>query len=107
MFSDLSNNIFKTSGAVNLLYADLSIIKLAKYLDWPYVCIFEDDAYPCRDCVKHLQQYLNDVPDDASFVVLGWSYLHGKAKEFGDKKYVKLNGLWGTTAFIVFRDYYD
>ena len=53
-YNGLPDDTFINRGVSNLLYTNIAIVKLAKYLDWPYVGIFEDDAYPCKDCYKHL-----------------------------------------------------
>ena len=48
---------------------------MAKFLDWPFVCIFEDDAYPCKDCRQWLEDSLKDLPDDIECLVLGHCYI--------------------------------
>ena len=43
----------------------ISAIEYAKRRKMPYVLIFEDDAYPCIDCFKHLDAYAKSIPNDA------------------------------------------
>lgn len=88
------------------LYSHLSIIKMAKFLDWPYVCIFEDDAYPCRNCRQHLEELLNDVPDDANCLILGTYHLKTTSYSKSDK-ISYCNEVWGSHAYIMFKKGYD
>ena len=47
-----------------------AMIQKAKDNDWPFVLIFEDDAYPCRDVYKRLSSL--EYPDNADIYVLGY-----------------------------------
>ena len=44
-----SAGIVKTRDTSNVRLSNLAIAKAAEALDWPFVCIFEDDARPCID----------------------------------------------------------
>ena len=44
-----SAGIVKTCDASNIRLSNLAIAKTAEALDWPFVCIFEDDVRPCID----------------------------------------------------------
>lgn len=58
-----------------------TIVQAAKIMDLPYVCIFEEDAYPRPDCRDYIDKALADVPDDAECVVLGWSRITKNARK--------------------------
>ena len=40
------------------MLSHISIVKIAKSLDIPFVAIFEDDAYPSDDIEEKLQTHL-------------------------------------------------
>lgn len=44
-----SAGIIKSSNAANVRLSNLAIVKMADAMNWPFVCIFEDDALPCID----------------------------------------------------------
>jgi len=50
-----SAGIVKTRDTSNVRLSNLAIAKAAEALDWPFVCIFEDDARPCIDAGQKLQ----------------------------------------------------
>lgn len=58
------NGVYRTAGIVktrdtsNVRLSNLAIAKAAEALDWPFVCIFEDDARPCIDASQKLQSAL-------------------------------------------------
>lgn len=53
--------------------AHLNAIKHAKKNNFPYVLVFEDDAYPCNDALDRLDRYAMCIPADANLVLFGWS----------------------------------
>ena len=57
----------------------ISVVKLAKMRNLPYVFIFEDDAYPCDDILNKSSKYFNNIPDDAGLCLFGWS-AHTRSK---------------------------
>ena len=82
-----------------------SIIKLAKAMDFPFVVIFEDDAYPCKYVEKELKKILHDVPDDADMLVLGYNKLKSLIRV--NDRISKLSGfLWGSHAYVIFNKAY-
>ena len=95
------------ANAYNCSLSHTGVIKMAKCLDLPYVAIFEDDAYPCRDIYKKLEEYSSNIPDDAGLVVLGWSRLVGKRISNNDV-YSEFSGkVYGSHAYIIFKSAYD
>lgn len=49
-----------------------AIVKMAQSLDLPYVCVFEDDAYPRIDAAEMLADELRRVDDGTDVLILGW-----------------------------------
>lgn len=67
-----SAGIVKTRDASNVRLGNLAIAKAAEALDWPFVCIFEDDARPCIGAGQKLQSALQGLPEDIDMLKLGW-----------------------------------
>ena len=63
------------SGPYKCMMSHAALIKLAKSLNLPFICIFEDDAYPCNNIYDKLKLFLSDIPNDARLLILGWSKL--------------------------------
>lgn len=106
LFSGDKKRRRRYANAYNCSLSHAGVVKTAKCLDLPYVAIFEDDAYPCRDIRAKLDECLSDIPDDAGLVVLGWSRLIGKRivragsfSEFSGK-------VFGSHAYVIFRQAY-
>ena len=76
-------------------------------MQFEYVCIFEDDAYPCDSICEKLHIYLANIPDNATMLKLGVLDVISKqyAKCINDIYYANLL-TWGTHAYIVFKHYY-
>lgn len=96
--------------AIGCSAAHLSIVVAAKEMNLPYVCIFEDDAYPCLNINAKLQCYLDGIPADTKCMILG-NYRFKYSKVL-DGKYFSTtlsspNGFWGAHAYIVFKSGYD
>ena len=66
------------SGPYNCKHSHMRAVKLAKSRNWPFVMLFEDDAYPCDDVMHKLEELLYAVPYDAQLIVLGWSNEYGQ-----------------------------
>lgn len=67
-----SAGIVKTHDASNVRLSNLAIAKTAEALDWPFTCIFEDDAQPCIGAKQKLQSALQGLPDNIDILKLGW-----------------------------------
>lgn len=109
------STLSEKTGPENCTIAHNLVIKYAKEYNWPYVLVFEDDAYPIIDCVKKLSTYLNIVPDDANMILLGWSRhtaINKKEKFYQSFKF-PYNALgknvkfWGSHAYILFNSSFD
>ena len=75
---------------VNCYLSHREIILKAKDLDWPYVCIFEDDAYPLSTVGKELEYYLSEIPDEVACLLLGDTKMM-KSSKLNDKFYNKIS----------------
>ena len=77
----LPNDIYKDIGLIkssnicNCSFSHASIIKTVQSLDWPFVCIFEDDAYPHKDIINKFQNVLNDIPNNIDMMKLGYTII--------------------------------
>lgn len=94
------------SGDLNISITHNSIVRLAKALNYPFVCIFEDDAYPCNQIVPLLNFYLGRIPDDAKILKLGYTKCRDNLSQNVDKFFVR-RSTWGAHAYIVFNSGYD
>lgn len=55
----------------------LMIVSMAKTMQLPFVCIFEDDAVGCINCKNKLEQVLNNIPEDTDVLMLGNLFTQG------------------------------
>jgi len=101
-------------GNYNCSLSHAGVVRMAKALDMPFVCIFEDDAYPCNDAESALAGVLHAVPDDAGVLVLG--YLSrtdtlvddaGRVPHSEAIRFMRSGNTWGTHAYVVFSGFYD
>lgn len=91
----------------------VSIIRMAKAMELPFVTIFEDDAYPRRDANIIIRDVIRRTPEDANMLILGWNVLKNASK-IDD---IILKGpsrpancdrrIYGSHAYIVFEKCYD
>lgn len=96
--------LIKTNNICNCNISHVCLIKVIQSLGWDYVCIFEDDALPCKDILSKLEYYLKDIPDNIDLLKLGHI-------EFWDRhnttsKYIQQQTL-GSHAYIIFKQYYE
>lgn len=81
------------------------MILKAKELNWPYVGVFEDDAYPVTNVLQELEYYLSDIPDDCACLLLGDTKTM-KSRIFSDKFLNRISSC-GAQSYILFQEYYD
>lgn len=107
---------FKNKGlrpSYNCKLGHSMMVRMAKALDLPFVALFEDDAYPCIDAESKLKEVLENVPDCANVLVLGWicrshGFVHDAARGSNDLvRFYPRGILYGTQSWIVFKKYYD
>lgn len=97
------------SGPYNCILSHVALIRMAKALDLPFITIFEDDAYPCKQVYLKLKNLLANIPKEASLILLGWS---NEAKPYGkqrfDQQFNKITRIIsGSHAYIIFNKGYD
>ena len=105
----LGSTIKGFTGPQNCAHSHIQVVKTAKIKDLPYVCVFEDDAFPCIDCAKKFSRYLDCIPYDADFVLLGWSnYNRGKKQRFNAPfNKIEQKDISGSHSYILFKSGYD
>lgn len=95
----------KNKPQMNCYLSHRSILLKAKELDLPFVCIFEDDAYPCNNIVRELDECLKNIPDDCDVIVIGHSgMLRGNSL---NETFLKNIKCYGSHAYIVFNKAFD
>ena len=72
------------SAQYNCYLSHKKAILTAKKLKWPYVCIFEDDAYPCNNVVEEIDKHLKELPNDCKVLALGNIMLWDVRGELGN-----------------------
>lgn len=89
-------------------FTHAAIVKYGKTFGLDFVCIFEDDAFPCNSAAQKLGRYLTDIPDSCNVLKLGYNMIYGsdRANAVGSK-YIAGLRTWGSHAYVVFRKYYD
>ena len=94
------------SGQFNCKHSHMRAVQYAKENKWPYVLIFEDDAYPCDNIIDKFSSYLYALPKDALLVLFGWS--NSCAQDFS-KPFNKITetAISGSHAYMVFESAYD
>ena len=89
-------------------FTHASIVKYGQTFNKDFVCIFEDDAFPCIEVQEKLTYYLEDIPDDAGILKLGISILvNSNGYQIVNSKYIKNLYTFGCHAYVVFKKYYD
>lgn len=98
-----SAGIVKTHDAANVRMGNIALVKMAEALDWPFICIFEDDAKPCIGAKDKLDGVLKSLPDSIDMLKMGW--LSQKDTSLVSDTLVTSTTL-GSHAYIVFKQYY-
>lgn len=98
------NNVQK-----NINTSSLNIYKYAKAHDLPYVFLFDDDAYPCVNCIDRLKEYIKIIPIDAKVAMLGYIGIEDfRHQPPLNKKFNKvMTTFYGPHAYITFKNEYD
>ena len=97
--------LWYNSPQYNCYLSHREAIEKAKKLKWPYVCIFEDDAYPCVGVKEELDKYLSEIPDDCAALALGWISMLSNSGVDGD--FINEICCYGSHAYVVFEEHYD
>jgi len=94
----------KTKNLCNCFFTHIALIKMAQCLDMDYICIFEDDALPCKDITEKLQMHLDSLPTDVDMLKFGYLGILNVNKKI-DKMFSIAKTL-GSHAYIVFKRFY-
>ena len=97
--------LWYNSPQYNCYLAHRNAILKAKKLNWPYVCIFEDDAYPVNHVMGKLDLLLEELPDDCNVFVLGQIMLWDIRGESGN--FYSSFKSYGGHSYVVFKEAYD
>lgn len=97
------------TGPYNCLLSHVSIVRMAKALDLPFVVIFEDDAYPCDNVYIKLEEVLKYIPTYVNILLLGWA---SEARPYGLQKFDQIYNkitriIGGSHAYVIFKSGYD
>ena len=97
--------LWYNSGKYNCYLSHREAILTAKKRKWPYVLIFEDDAYPINGVFEEMQKCLDELPDECQVLSFGNIFLWDVQGECGNfwcsyKSY-------GSQSYVVFSDAYD
>lgn len=97
------------SAVENCKESHIQIVKYANEHNWPYVMIFEDDAYPCKNVIEKFTNYLQFIPKDSQLILFGWSNHRKSEKQNFSQMYNKITTwtLSGTHAYMIFKSGYD
>lgn len=96
--------LIKTNDMCSCFLSHMAVVKAAQALDWPFVCVFENDAVPRKNCREKLEAYLAGLPPETGLLKLGHlGSLDGNIKRRGGFVEIKT---YGAHAYVVFRRYY-
>ena len=97
--------LWYNSGKYNCYLSHRNAILTAKKRKWPYVCVFEDDAYPVNGVVEEMQKCLDELPEDCQVLSFGTIFLWDIQGEDGN--FWKSYRSYGSQACVVFQSAYD
>ena len=97
--------LWYNSGKYNCYLSHRNAILTAKKRKWPYVLIFEDDAYPVNHVANLMDRYLMELPDKCQVLSLGTIFLWDVREEDGD--FWRSYKSYGSHAYVVFESAYD
>lgn len=103
----ISNGNRGHSNKLNCSLSHLFLVKMAKQMNLPFICIFEDDSVPHKDIQSLLPYYLSNLNDNIGLLKLGWSKIPPKSKirKVSDK--MDITKSRGGHSYIVFNKNYD
>lgn len=93
------------SGKYNCYLSHRNAILTAKKRKWPYVLIFEDDAYPVNGVVGEMQRCLDELPDECQVLSFGNIFLWDVHGEYGN--FWRSYKSYGSQSYVVFEKAYD
>lgn len=102
----------KLKGYQNCTRSHCLCVEYAKRHMWPFVIIFEDDAYPRSNCKEKLEQYILELiktPLKIDILRLGFCHINGNNRNDFSNSFNKMtcSGYAGSHAEIVFSHVFD
>ena len=97
--------LWYNSGRYNCYLSHRNAILTAKKRKWPYVCVFEDDAYPVNHVMNLMDRYLMELPEDCQVLSFGNIFLWDVHGEYGN--FWRSYRSYGAHAYVVFQSAYD
>lgn len=94
------------NGELACLIGHMTLVMMARCLNYPYIVIFEDDAYPRKDIKEKLDFYLSNIPDNCGILCLGENGHRGTLQK-EDNYFIVKERPYGSHAYIVFKEMYD
>ena len=101
----IGTTLWYNSPQYNCYISHKNAILKAKKLKWPYVCIFEDDAYPVNGVMEKMDEYLEELPDRCNVLTFGRIMLWDVMGEDGN--FFTSFRSYGSQSYVVFKDAYD
>jgi hypothetical protein len=80
----------------------MSIISMAKTLNFPFVCIFEEDAYPSINAKNELDIILKHIPTDCDCLRIGYRIVEQSDDSILNPHFLKAKA-YGSHAQIIFK----
>lgn len=102
-------DIVRLGSTANISLGHAAIARMAKAADLPYVCVFEDDAYPCIGASSRLMPLLSKIPEGTRIFYLGWLTIRRvRERTVVDEDIANLKAMIpGFHSYILFRSGYD
>ena len=97
--------LWYNSGKYNCYLSHRNAILTAKKRKWPYVMVFEDDAYPINGVVGEMEKCLEELPDECQVVSFGTIFLWDVRGEYGN--FWRSYRSYGSQCYSVFASAYD
>lgn len=91
---------------LSIMFTHYMAVSSAKALNYPYVCIFEDDAFPCIGIKEKFQHACDMLPDDADIMILGNMMLFGIKKQVNEE-FIIPEKTYGLQSYVVMQKNYD
>lgn len=96
-----SHPYLQVPGGVGCCLSHWLIFRKAVENQWDSVMVFEDDLVPHKDYWNKLDSFLNEVPNDWTFIWLGWGERNNKHREVVSSMVAKHDDAIGTHAYCV------
>lgn len=85
----------------------MSLVKMAEYLGWDCIAIFEEDCiFSEHFNLEYLKKCLDNIPLDCDSLVLGTNKHHILKSEYFSPV-AMIDNIWGSHAYILFKRAYE